>query len=132
MRYFLAALATGPAALAKIPILAIATAAFLGLAIFSSPYWLAGVLLPLGFAFALAANPRFRKVVDARRYGSTPVHAGEDEYTRVNSQIKVETLSHLRILERKGKKIIAAQRESGTGEFTLDANDDAIRQLLLI
>lgn len=132
MRYFLAALATGPTSWPKLPILGIAAAAFLGLAIFSSPLWLTGVLLPLGFAFTLAANPRFRNVVDSRRYQSTPVASGEAEYAEITSQIKLETLSHLRILERKGQKIIAAQRESGTDEFTLDANDDALRQLLLI
>ena len=79
----------------------------------------------------LAANPRFHAVVDSRRFQSTPT-AGEDEYAKATAQIKLETLSHLKILERKGQKILAAQRESGTDEFTLDANDDAIRQLLLI
>ena len=130
MRYFLAALAAGPTSFAKIPFVGIATAAFLALAVLHSPLWLIGVLASLGFAFALAANPRFRNVVDSRKHeGSTP---SLSEYEQISSQIKLETLSHLKILERKGKKIIASQRECGTDEFTLDANDDAIRQLLLI
>ena len=80
----------------------------------------------------LAANSRFQNVVDAQtRIGSTP-DISEDEYTKISSQIKIETRSRLKILERKGQKIVAAQQEAGTDEFTLDANDDAIRQLLLI
>ena len=131
MRYFLAALATGPAPLTKVPVTAIAMAAFMALAIFSSPFWVAGALLSLGFASLLAANPRFRKVVDSQNFQSSGPPA-TSEYELICSQIKLETLSHLKILERKGKKILAAQRESGTDEFTLDANDDALRQLLLI
>lgn len=132
MRYFLAALATGPAPLTKVPVTAIAMAAFMALAIFSSPFWVVGALLSLGFASLLAANPRFRKVVDSRNYQSNTDAPAASEYERICAQIKLETLSHLKILERKGKKILAAQRESGTDEFTLDANDDALRQLLLI
>ena len=132
MRYFLAALASGPTSLGKFPFVGLATAAFLALGFFSSSLWLIGVLPTLGFASMLAANPRFRNVVDSRRFQSTPAASGEDEYAKITSEIKLETLSHLKILERKGQKILAAQRESGTDEFTLDANDDAIRQLLLI
>ncbi len=132
MRYFLAALASGPTSLGKFPLVGLAAAAFVALGIFVSPLWLIGVLPTLGFAWMLAANPRFRNVVDSRHLQSTPAAPGEDEYTRICAQIKLETLSHLKILERKGQKIIVAQRESATDEFTLDANDDAIRQLLLI
>ena len=132
MRYFLAALATGPTSLPKFPVLGIAATAFLALAIFHAPLWIVGVLPVLGLAAMLAANARFQNVVNARAHsGSTPA-LSEDEYTKISSQIKIETRSRLKILERKGQKIIAAQREAGTDEFTLDANDDAIRQLLLI
>ena len=132
MRYFLAALASGPTSLGKFPFVGLATAAFLALGIFVSPLWLIGVLPTLGFAFLLAANSRFRSVVDSRRFDQSTLTSSGDEYARICGQIKLETLSHLKILERKGRKVIAAQRESGTDEFTLDANDDAIRQLLLI
>ena len=132
MRYFLAALASGPTSMGKFPFVGLASAAFLALGIFVSPLWLIGVLPTLGFAFLLAANPRFRNIVDSKKHAQSTPAAGEDEYARLCGQIKLETLSHLKILERKGQKIIAAQRESGTDEFTLDANDDAIRQLLLI
>ena len=132
MRYFLAALASGPTSMGKFPFVGLASAAFLALGIFVSPLWLIGVLPILGFALLLAANPRFRNIVDSRKHAQRTPAAGEDEYARLCGQIKLETLSHLKILERKGLKIIAAQRESGTDEFTLDTNDDAIRQLLLI
>jgi hypothetical protein len=130
MKYFLAALLSGPAGLQKLPIFLIAAFVFLALGIVHSPLWLLGMFGVLGVVAALSSQERFRKVVDSRGFDtSTP--AGDD-YETLASQIKIETRSRLKILERKRERILEQQREGGTNEFVLDSNRDALQQLLRI
>jgi hypothetical protein len=129
MKYFLAALMSGPAGLQKLPIFLIAAFVFLALGILHSPLWLLGLAGVLGVVASLAAQERFRKVVDSRRFKqSTPTP--ESEYETLSSQIKIETRSRLKILERKRNRILEQQTEGGTNEFVLDSNRDALQQLL--
>jgi hypothetical protein len=130
MKYFLAALMSGPASGPRLPIFLIAAFVFLALGVVHSPLWLLGTLGVLGVVAALSSQERFRKVVDSRRFDtSTPV---ADDYESLASQIKIETRSRLKILERKRERILEQQRGGGTNEYVLDSNRDALQQLLRI
>lgn len=129
MRYFLAALLAGPGKLSGVPVALPAIAAFGALGILHSPLWFLGALGALGFAFALATNERFRKVVDSHRHDTS---TRADDYDSVVSQIKVETRSRLGILERKRERILEQQKLGGGDTFVIENNRAALDHLLKI
>ena len=129
-RYLKAAFLVGAdvPALGRIPVNALATAAFAILGFGHPGFWLLGMAAEAVIVPALAFNKRFQNVVDAeqRQVSSGDSHA---KRTSLIQLLPADYTRKLSDLERKCEKVLEVYRNAQADEFIIDTNREALENL---
>jgi hypothetical protein len=112
----------------RVPLNALAVAAFAIFGIVLPPLWLLGLGLETAFLFALAFNPRFQKLADAEALHTADTEAGQKRQTLVRL-LPTDSQNRLSDLQRQCQKVIEVCRNQQAEEFIVDTNRDALGKL---
>jgi hypothetical protein len=113
--------------LGRVPVNALAVAAFAIFGFVEPPLWLLGLGLETAFLFALAFNPRFQKLADAQSLRTADTEAGEKRQALVR-MLPTDAQKRLSGLHGQCERVIEVYRNQQE-EFLIDTNRDALRKL---
>jgi hypothetical protein len=114
--------------LGRIPINALGAAAFGILGIAQPAFWLLGLAIEAAIVPALAFNPRFQKVVEARSLEESQGNADQKRQALVKLQ---ENTAQQRLwaLGKKCNQVLDIYRSQGAEDYIIDTNDQALKNL---
>ena len=114
--------------LGRIPVNALGVAAF-GILGFAQPaFWLLGLAIEAAIVPALAFNPRFQKVVEARSLEESQGNADQKRQALVQL---LENTAQRRLwaLGKKCNQVLDIYRSQGAEDYIIDSNDQALKNL---
>ncbi len=114
--------------LGRIPVNVLATVAFAILGVAEPAIWLVGLAAEVAFVTALAFNPRFQRVVQARQLRAS----GDDDESRRQKLVQLlepEQQRKLAALDSKCNKILDVFRSEQAEGYVIDSNSEALSRL---
>jgi hypothetical protein len=117
------------AGLGALPVNLLALAAFAILGFGFPPLWAFGALLEIGYLFALATSPRFKRLVAARRAAERDL-AAEADWRAAAATLSAEDRTRIGALEAKYRRVLELYRTSSSTSFLVEANQAALEKLL--
>jgi len=91
-------------------------------------FWLLGMALEASYLYALTANARFRKCVNATRL-ATEESAAECQRLALIAKLAPEARKRLTLLEQKCAKVTALEQDAQMEDFIVEGNRAAMRKL---
>lgn len=114
--------------LGRIPVNALGAAA-LGILGFAQPaFWLLGLALEAAIVPALAFNPRFQKIVEARSLQQSEGNADLKRQALVKL-LENSAQQRLWALAKKCNQVLDVYRSQGAEDYVIDSNDQALKNL---
>lgn len=111
-----------------LPVNALAVTGFGIVGVAEHALWLVGLGLETAYLYAVATNPRFQHVVNARLHALTR-QTGEQSHHRLLAQASPEGRARVERLEGKLGSIAALYRTNGSDNLLLDSSMDALQKL---
>jgi hypothetical protein len=114
--------------LGRIPVNALGTVAFAILGFAQPALWLLGLAIEAAIVPALAFNPRFQKLVDARSLEVSQEDAGQKRMALVKL---LESAAQQRLwgLAKKCNQVLDVYRSQQAEDYIIDSNEQALRNL---
>lgn len=114
--------------LGRIPVNVLGAAAF-GILGFAQPaFWLVGLAIEAAIVPALAFNPRFQKVVEARSLEVTQETADQKRQALIKL-LETSAQQRLWALAKKCDQVLDVFRSQGAEDYIIDSNDQALKNL---
>ena len=114
--------------LGAVPVNVLAVAAFLGLGFGLPAFWLLGLLGETAFLWAMTANPRFRRLVDALE-GEATAASSEKQLTALADTLNEENHARRAALRRHLGAVEQAYRQFAPDDSNAQENLHSLRQL---
>ncbi len=114
--------------LGRLPMNAVAVAAFAILGVAEPGFWLLGAGLETAFLFSLGFNPRFQKIVDAQSVQLDRDDATEKRRALIGT-LPQEAQQRLAALSQTCVKVIDVFRDQQAEDFLIDASRDSLERL---
>ena len=114
--------------LGRIPVNVLGAAAF-GILGFAQPaFWLLGLAIEAAIVPALAFNPRFQKMVEARSLELTQESADQKRQALIKL-LENSAQQRLWALAKKCNQVLGVFRSQGAEDYIIDSNDQALKNL---
>jgi len=114
--------------LGRVPVNALGAAAF-GILGFAEPaFWFLGLAIEAAVVPALAFNPRFQKIVEARSLEASEGNADEKRKALVKL-LETSAQQRLWALAKKCDQVLDVYRSQQAEDYIIDSNDQALKNL---